>query len=186
MDFHKRLFLSLVPMYIILPRCRKPTQVILNITSMFRFLSVLVGWTVIFLKIFFVIGKRVNFMFGKKLLPPLIIQACCRLSKFLRGIWWLIKWEQKPNKYVTNVSDLIWPCFRRLLPKIWFTDYFFRIVWVAGQARRLSSMQKFLYKSLWPNIFYKSQRLVYTMQGIWQLWSRMWLIGKMLEAYWIV
>lgn len=66
-------FLSLLAVYVILPRCIKPTHAIINAASMFRSSSYFIGWAIIFTKMSFVIGKRVDFTLGNNIFTFLII-----------------------------------------------------------------------------------------------------------------
>lgn len=77
-------FLSLVPIYIILPKYQKPAHTTLNDILIFN-LSILTGlFFVIFSKMPFVIGKYVAFYLEKNFFPPLILNAMHGIYKVLK------------------------------------------------------------------------------------------------------
>ncbi len=76
--------LSSVPVYVFLPKRRKPAYATLNAISIFSSSTLTGLFFVIFSRKSFIISKRVAICFGKSFFLPLIISAIRDVSKAAR------------------------------------------------------------------------------------------------------
>lgn len=82
--------MSVFAVKIISLRQKNLAQAILNTTSVLRFSNYLVVLEVIFLRMFFIIGRRIKFILGNNDLLPLIIQVKQESSYTLMKKSWSI------------------------------------------------------------------------------------------------
>lgn len=73
--FKNKIFLSLISVYVIFSKYRKPAYAILNIVLIFNLLKLIGLLSIIFFRISFVISKYMAFCFRKKFFLSLIIST---------------------------------------------------------------------------------------------------------------
>lgn len=83
-----KVFFNFVLVYIILPSHKNPAYTTLNTVSIFSSLRSIGLYIVLFLRIGFVIGRRIVFCLRNNLLPFLMIKAMWSVSKAFRLKCW--------------------------------------------------------------------------------------------------